>query len=125
MSTMPPMPPGQGPGGPLPGEPPEAPASAVGGGTHTPSDAMTRYDADKDVYHCSYGIPSPALAVLDPERELIVRVDRTNFRVVGFSIPDFTEWHRKHGDAEGHFEVDLPEVWPMEQTDTSGSSASW
>ena len=125
MSTMPPTPPGQGPGGPLPEEQPEAPASAVGGGTHTPADAMTRYDADKDAYHCSYGIPSPALAVMDPERELIVRVDRTNFRVVGFSIPNFTEWHRKHGDAEGNFEVDLPEVWPMEQTDTSGSGASW
>jgi hypothetical protein len=122
MST-PPTPPG--PGSPPPEGQPEQPASAVGAGTHSPADAMTRYDADKDAYHCSYGIPSPALAVLDPERELIVRVDRHNFRVVGFSIPNFTEWHRKHADDEGNFEVDLPDVWPMEQTDTSGSSASW
>ena len=59
MSTTPPMPPG--PGGP-PDDAPEAPASAVGAGTHTPSDAMTRYDKEKDAYHCSYGIPTPALA---------------------------------------------------------------
>jgi len=61
MSTMPPTPPG--PGGP-PDDAPDAPASAVGAGTHTPADAMTRYDKDRDAYHCSYGIPSPALAVL-------------------------------------------------------------
>lgn len=124
MSTMPPMPPGQG--GTPPEGGPDEPASAVGAGTHSPSDAMTRYDTDKDVYHCSYGIPSPALAVLDPEREIVVRVDRHNFRVVGFSIPNFTQWHAKHADAQGEFEVDLPEVWPMEQTDTGGSNAySW
>jgi hypothetical protein len=122
MSTTPPIPPA--PGGP-PDDAPEAPASAIGAGTHTPSDAMTRYDKEKDAYHCSYGIPSPALAVMDPERELIVRVDRTNFRVVGFSIPNFTEWHKKHADDEGHFDVDLPEVWPMEQTDTSGHHGAW
>ena len=122
MSTTPPMPPG--PGGP-PDDAPDAPASAVGAGTHTPADAMTRYDADKDAYHCSYGIPSPALAVLDPEREIIVRVDRHSFRVVGFSIPNFTEWHKTHADEEGNFDVDLPEVWPMEQTDVRGSTGSW
>jgi len=120
MSTMPP-----GPGGPPPDEAPEAPASAIGGGTHTPSDAMTRYDSERDAYHCSYGIPSPALAVLDPERELIVRVDRHSFRGVGFSIPNCTAWHKAHADAEGHFSVDLPDVWPMEQTDVSGSTGSW
>lgn len=120
MSTTPPP----GPGGP-PEEGAE-PASAVGAGTHTPADTMTRYDKEKDAYHCSYGIPSPALAVLDPERELIVRVDRHTFRVVGFSIPNFTEWHRKHADDEGNFQVDLPDVWPMDKTDTSGAtSASW
>lgn len=120
MSTTPPP----GPGGP-PEEGAE-PASAVGAGTHTPADTMTRYDKEKDAYHCSYGIPSPALAVLDPERELIVRVDRHTFRVVGFSIPNFTEWHRKHADEEGNFQVDLPDVWPMDKTDTSGaSSAPW
>ncbi|WP_217922939.1 hypothetical protein [Miltoncostaea oceani] len=122
MSTIPP--PGSG-AGPQPPEEGVEPASAVGGGTHTPSDAMTRYDKEKDAYHCSYGIPSPALAVLDPERELIVRVDRHSFRVVGFSIPNFTEWVAKHGDDDGNFGVELPEVWPMEQTDTSGSTAPW
>lgn len=119
MSTTPPP----GPGSP----PPEGiePATAVGGGTHSPSDAMTRYDKDKDAYHCSYGIPSPALAVLDPERELIVRVDRHSFRVVGFSIPNFTEWHAKHADDQGEFNVDLPEIWPMEHTDTRNAGPSW
>lgn len=124
MSTTPPPGPGMppGPGGPpgAPQGPPEGPSSAVGGGTHSPSDSMTRYDAERDLYHCSYGIPSPALAVLDPERELIVRVDRNTFQVVGFSIPNFTEWHKKHADAEGNFEVDLPDRWPMERTDTGG-----
>lgn len=124
-STPPPMPPGPAGGVPPGEEPPEGPASAVGGGTQTPKDALTRYDADRDAYHCSYGIPSPALAVFDPERELIVRVDRHTFQVVGFSIPNFTEWHKKHADDEGNFEVDLPPVWPMDQTDTSGATASW
>jgi hypothetical protein len=118
MSTQPPTPPG--PGGPPPEGPPEGPLSSVGSGTQTPADAMTRYDAEKDAYHCSYGIPTPALAVMDPERELIVRVDRHTFQVVGFSIPNFTEWHKKHADAEGNFAVDLPDRWPMEKTDTRG-----
>lgn len=122
MSTLPPLP---GPGGPSGEVPPEGPASAVGGGTHTPSDSMTRYDRERDIYHCSYGIPSPALTVLDPQRQLVVRIDRHSFAVVGFSIPNFTEWHRTHADEEGNFDVDLPAVWPMEQTDVSGSTASW
>ena len=46
MSTFPPP----GPGGPQPPEEGVEPASAVGGGTHTPSDAMTRYDSEKDAY---------------------------------------------------------------------------
>ena len=127
MSTTPPPGPGSLPPGgvPGPGSLPEAPASAVGGGTHTPDDAMTRYDAEKDAYHCSYGILAPALAVLDPERELIVRIDRHSFRVVGFSIPNFTAWHEAHKDEEGNFSVDLPEVWPMDKTDVRGSSGSW
>lgn len=124
MSTMPPTP--GPPGSPPPeGEPPEGPASAVGAGTHTPADSMTRYDKERDVYHCSYGIPTPALTVLDPQRELVVRVDRHSFAVVGFSIPEFTEWHKRHADEEGNFDVDLPAVWPMDQTDVSGSNAPW
>lgn len=121
MGSTPPPP---GPPGP-PGGPPDGPASAVGAGTHTPSDPMTRYDKERDIYHCSYGIPSPALTVLDPEREVIVRLDRHSFAVVGFSIPNFTAWHKAHADAEGNFELDLPEVWPMDQTDVSGSTAPW
>ncbi|MGD9696389.1 MAG: hypothetical protein AB7V42_12115 [Thermoleophilia bacterium] len=123
MSSLPPIPPGAG--GPPHEGPEEGPASAIDSGTHSPSDALTRYDAEKDAYHCSYGIPSPALAVLDPQREVIVRVDRHNFRVVGFSIPNFSAWHKKHADADGNFEVDLPDVWPMDQTDTRGTSNSW
>ena len=123
MSTTPP-PPGS-PGGPPAGGPEEGPASAIGAGTHTPNDQMTRYDKERDIYHCSYGIPTPALTVMDPQRELVVRVDRHSFRVVGFSIPDFTAWHEKHGDADGNFEVDLPEVWPMDQTDTSTATPAW
>ena len=122
MSTLPPMP---GPGGPPGEEPPEGPASAIGAGTHTPSDSMTRYDKERDVYHCSYGIPSPALPVLDPQREVVVRVDRHSFAVVGFSIPNFTAWHEKHADEEGNFELDLPAVWPMDQTDVSTSNQPW
>ena len=122
MSTLPPPP---GPGGSPSGEAPEAPASAVGGGTHSPSDAMTRYDKERDIYHCSYGAPSPALTVLDPQREVVVRVDRHNFAVVGFSIPNFTAWHEAHADEDGNFDLELPAVWPMDQTDVSGSTAPW
>ena len=128
MSTMPPMPPGMPPGpGDGPDEKPDAPASAVGSGTHSPSDSLTRYDQERDVYHCSFGIPSPALNVMDPERELVVRVERGTFRVVGFSIPNFSAWHEKHADADGNFEIDppLPDVWPMERTDMSGASGSY
>ena len=122
MSTLPPLP---GPGGPPGEEPAEGPTSAIGAGTHTPSDSMTRYDKERDIYHCSYGIPSPALTVLDPQRELVVRVDRHSFAVVGFSIPNFTQWHEKHADEEGNFDVDLPTVWPMDQTDVSTSNQPW
>lgn len=127
MSTTPPTPPGmpQGPGGPE--DQPEEPSSAVGSGTHSPSDTMTRYDEERDIFHCSFGIPSPALAIQDPEREVVVRVERNTFRVVGFSIPDFTAWHQKRADAEGNFEIEppLPEVWPMDKTDVSGAGGSY
>ena len=106
MSTMPPMPPGAG-GRPR-GGPPEAPASAVGGGTHTPSDAMTRYDADKDAYHCSYGIPSPALAVLDPERELIVRVDRPTSASWGSRSPTSPSGTRSTGTRRATSRLTCP-----------------
>ena len=121
MSTLPPLPEPGGTGE----EPPEGPASAIGSGTHTPADSITRYDKERDVYHCSYGIPSPALTVLDPQRELVVRIDRHSFAVVGFSIPNFTAWHEKHADEEGNFELDLPAVWPMDKTDVSTSNQPW
>jgi len=110
MATNPPT--GEhGPGGPA--EPP-GPAGAEAGGTHTPADTFTRYDEDKDAYHCSYGPPTAALAVWDPERELIVRLDRNTHAVVGFSIPNFTHWHSTHGGEDGTFEVDLPPTYPID-----------
>ena len=112
MSTTPPIPPG---GMPPEGGAPEAPGSAEGGATYSPSDQFTRYDEANDAYHCSYGAPQPALAVQDPERELIVRVDRHSHQVVGFSIPGFTSWLERHGKEDGTFEIDLPPVWPMDQ----------
>ncbi len=119
-------PPGGGPAGPPPpgAEPTQEPGgSAEGSGTVAPGDSFTRYDEEKDVFHCSYGAPMPALAVWDPEREVIVRIDRNTHQVVGFSIPEFGAWHTKHADEDGSFELDLPDVWPMELTDTGGSEA--
>lgn len=111
---------------PLPGQAPtqEPGGSAEGGGTVSPQDSLTRYDQEADAFHCSYGIPSPALTVWDPERELIVRVDRDTSRVVGFSIPEFSRWHGQHADEAGEFDVDLPDVWPMELTDKGGEDDS-
>ena len=128
MSTTPPTPPGGpplppsgppqsfpapggAPGG-APGAPPGAPAE---GGTRSPQDSMTRYDEERDAYHCSYGIPQPARTIWDPERELVVRVDLYSPAVIGFSIPNFTEWHKTHGQPDGSFEVDLPQMWPMDR----------
>jgi hypothetical protein len=125
-------PPGAAPGSitpgaaPLPGQEPtqEPGGSAEGGGPVAPKDSLTRYDEAADAFHCSYGIPSPALTVWDAEREVVVRVDRDTHRVVGFSIPQFTEWHAKHGDEQGEFEVDLPDVWPMDLTSTGEEDGS-
>jgi hypothetical protein len=126
MSTTPPPPGGSPPppgprGGPPPGFPPPpgaggAPGGAPAeGGTRSPQDSMTRYDKEKDAYHCSYGIPTAARTVWDPQREMVVRVDLHSPRVIGFSIPNFTEWLKTHGKEDGSFEVDLPEVFPMDQ----------
>jgi hypothetical protein len=105
------QPPGAGPGGP---DEPDAPASAADGGTHSPSDLFTRYDEEKDLYHCSYGIPSPALTIWDHEREIMVRLDRDTKQVVGFSIPEFQKWVEKYGDEDGSFELDLPDTYPID-----------
>ena len=124
------MPPGMGqPGSPPTGAPPpgsepsqEPGGSAADAGTVAPGDTFTRYDQESDAFHCSYGAPMPALAVWDPEREVVVRVDRNTHQVLGFSIPEFAAWHGKNADENGEFELDLPDVWPMELTDPGGSA---
>jgi hypothetical protein len=75
------------------------------------SESLTHYDAEADTYHCSYGPPVPAIAVRDPERDLLVRVEPASRQVVGFSIPNFRAWHAAHADEDGGFEIDLPSVW--------------
>ena len=110
MATTPPGGPPPGPQGP--GEPGE-PAGADEGATHAPSDVFTRHDEERDAYHCSYGAPGAALTVWDPDRELIVRLDRNTHAVVGFSIPNFSAWHAKHAEPDGTFEVDLPPTYPV------------
>ncbi len=97
----------------------DEPASAVGSGTHSPSDLFTRYDEEKDVYHCSYGIPSPALTIWDQEREVMVRLDRDTKQVVGFSIPEFQKWIERYGNEDGSFEIDLPDTYPVEDPDAA------
>lgn len=77
------------------------------------SESLTHYDAEADTYHCSYGPPVPAVAVRDTEREILVRVEPASGQVVGFSIPNFKEWHAGHADENGEFEVVLPSIWPL------------
>lgn len=77
------------------------------------SESISHYDAEADVYHASYGPPVPAISVPDEERQLLVRVDPATGQVVGFSIPNFKEWHAAHAEEDGGFEVDLPSVWPL------------
>lgn len=90
---------------------------------HTPSFAeenamkvaaeqLTRYDEASDTYHCSYGPPVPAVAIHDPERNILIRVEPASHQVVGFSIPEFRTWHAANADEDGSFEIDLPSVWP-------------
>ena len=96
-----------------PSEGPDRPSFAQENAMRVAAESLTHYDEASDTYHCSYGIPQPALAVLDPERELIVRVDRHTYKVVGFSIPNFRAWHAAHAEPDGQFEVELPSVWPL------------
>jgi hypothetical protein len=111
VSTTPPSSPIPSAGGP-PGGPDADPP---------PIETLTQYDAQKDAYHCSYGPVRPARTVWDPEREVQVRLDETSNQVIGFSIPNFTAWHKSHADADGSFDIDLPSFWPG---DTGGSGAS-
>ncbi len=117
MSTTPPPP----PGGPPPFPPPPGPGGAPGGapaegGTRSPLDSMTRYDEAKDAYHCSYGIPTAARTLWDPERELIVRVDLHSPKVIGFSIPNFIGV-AEDPRAAGRLVRGRPAArsWPMDQ----------
>lgn len=100
-STPPPPPPGDGP------------SFAEENAMRIASESLNRYDAETDTYHCSYGPPVPAATIPDPERGLLVRVEPASRQVVGFSIPNFREWHAAHANDDGTFEVDLPSVWPI------------
>ena len=94
-------------------EPPQGrPSFAEENAMRIAAESLTHYDADTDTYHCSYGPPVPAVAVHDPEREILVRVEPGSGQVVGFSIPDFQAWYAAHQDEDGTFEVALPSVWP-------------
>lgn len=84
------------------------------------SESLTRYDQAADTYHCSYGPPVPAITVHDAERDVLVRVEPASGNVIGFSIPNFREWHAAHADEDGSFEVVLPPVWPL--GDDTGSA---
>jgi hypothetical protein len=98
--------------------PGDGPSYAEENAAKIASESLTHYDEGADTYHCSYGPPVPAVAVHDTERDLLVRVDPTSRQVVGFSIPSFKEWHAKHAEEDGSFEVDLPSVWPSAEAGT-------
>lgn len=80
------------------------------------AESLSHYDAAADTYHVAYGPPAPAVTVRDPERDVFVRVDPESEAVLGFSIPNFKQWHIEHADADGSFEVDLPPTWPLRPT---------
>jgi hypothetical protein len=92
---------------------PARPSFAEENAMRIASESLTHYDQAADTYHCSYGPPVPAVTVHDPERGLLVRVEPRSGQVVGFSIPDFKNWHAAHAGPDGEFEVDLPSVWPL------------
>ena len=107
MSTSPPPPPDQ------PGKPSFAEENAM----KIASESITHYDEASDTYHCSYGPPVPAVTVHDPERGLLVRVEPQSRQVVGFSIPQFKQWHAERAEPDGSFEVDLPSMWALSPDD--------
>lgn len=104
---------------PSSGTPPEKPSFAAENAAKIASESIHHYDEASDTYHCSYGPPVPAVAVVDSERDLLVRVDPASRQVVGFTIPDFRAWHAAHADEDGSFEVELPPVWPLGQDETA------
>jgi len=117
--TPPGMPPPGSPGMPPPGSPgmppggAGAPSFAEENAMRVAAESLTHYDQENDTYHVSYGPVIPAVTVRDTERGLLVRVDPASELVVGFSIPNFKEWHREHADPDGGFEVDLPPTWSL------------
>ena len=44
---------------------------------------------------------------------MLVRVEPRSQQVVGFSIPQFKDWHARHAEPDGGFEIDLPSTWPL------------
>ena len=100
--------------------PPDRPSYAEENAMRIASESLTHYDAEADTYHCSYGPPVPAIAIRDPERDLLVRVEPSSRQVVGFSIPNFRAWHAANADEDGGFEIDLPSVWSAPGEEESG-----
>lgn len=100
-----------------PGAGPDKPSFAEENAMRIASESLTHYDAASDTYHCSYGPPVPAVTVHDPERGLLVRVEPQSRQVVGFSIPDFKQWHSEHADESGEFDVSLPSMWALSPDD--------
>ena len=102
--------------------PPPRPSFAEENAMRIASESISYYDEQSDTYHCSYGPPAPALSVHDTERDVMVRVDPHTRQVLGFSIPNFKQWHAAHAEEDGAFEIDLPPVWgpsPAESHDPS------
>lgn len=94
--------------------PPPMPGAGDPNADPPPIETFTTYDQDKDAYHCSYGPIRPGRTLWDPEREVQVRLDSTTNEVIGFSIPNFSAWHKTHADADGYFDIDLPSFWPTD-----------
>ena len=86
------------------------------------SESLSYYDQASDTYHCSYGPPAPALTIRDAGRELLVRVDPQTTQVLGFTIPGFKAWHARNADADGGFDVDLPQTWPLQPDEAQPDS---
>ncbi|MSO44668.1 MAG: hypothetical protein EXQ74_05105 [Thermoleophilia bacterium] len=75
------------------------------------TESLTHYDSAADTFTAVFGAPVPASSVFDEVREVLVRVEPQSRAVVGFTIPNFTEWYAKNYPDGGEFELDLPPVW--------------